>query len=563
MVMLVTRRKVCVLLAAVAIGSLHRSFLCIDARVQPPRAQTPATLQELPQMPRASTLGTEWSSWAATGLLAAGAAALAWRSQARDDSSTTMYGGHDKRTFRGKLHAHTFGKFRLRKGKKRRIKAIKNGTFDASKVVQRGDMEKAMEWLKKKGMAKADKKAGNVAVEGCVASYVHFNNKTIAVLVEVNSETDFVAQNDIFKQFAADMAMQVAANEEVGFMTVDDVPAGIQEKEKALEMAKEDLEGKPDAVKEKIVAGRLRKKFEEKALMNQKWLKDDNITVQEAVKQIIAKLGENIVVRRFERLTLGQGLEKKDDDFAAGVDPRLAWVREKELAKWKTEGEAKEEKKEEPKKEEPKAEEREKAEEKKVVQVSAAQVKELRGRSGAGILDAKKALTECDGDMDKAMEWLKKKGMAKADKKAGNLSAEGVIASYVHFNNKFGVLAEVNSETDFVALNEIFKEFANDVAMQVGALPDVQFVSVEDVPAEVMAKEKELEMGKEDLDGKPDNIKEKIVAGRLRKKFEETALLSQKWIKDEDKTVQEVLKETGGERERERRLSHFSHARGG
>lgn len=97
-------------------------------------------------MPRASTLGTEWSSWAATGLLAAGAAALAWRSQARDDSSTTMYGGHDKRTFRGKLHAHTFGKFRLRKGKKRRIKAIKNGTFDASKVVQRGQPEPEHPW---------------------------------------------------------------------------------------------------------------------------------------------------------------------------------------------------------------------------------------------------------------------------------------------------------------------------------------------------------------------------------------------------------------------------------
>ncbi|CAK9048845.1 unnamed protein product [Durusdinium trenchii] len=96
-------------------------------------------------MPRAS-LGTEWSSWAATGLLAAGAAALAWRSQARDDSSTTMYGGHDKRTFRGKLHAHTFGKFRLRKGKKRRIKAIKNGTFDASKVVQRGQPEPEHPW---------------------------------------------------------------------------------------------------------------------------------------------------------------------------------------------------------------------------------------------------------------------------------------------------------------------------------------------------------------------------------------------------------------------------------
>ncbi|CAE7400709.1 PETs, partial [Symbiodinium pilosum] len=159
-----------------------------------------------------------------------------------------------------------------------------------------------------------------------------------------------------------------------------------------------------------------------------------------------------------------EGLEKKEDDFAAGV--------EKELAKYKNAGgEAKEEKKEEKeeKKEEPKEEkkEEEKKEEKPKVAVSAAQVKELRGRSGAGILDAKKALTECGGDMDEAMEWLKKKGMAKADKKAGNLSAEGVIASYVHFNSKLGVLVEVNSETDFVAINAIFKEFAADVAMQI------------------------------------------------------------------------------------------------
>ncbi|CAJ1374830.1 unnamed protein product [Effrenium voratum] len=173
-------------------------------------------------------------------------------------------------------------------------------------------MDAAMEWLKKKGMAKADKKAGNVAVEGCVASYVHFNNK-IAVLVEVNSETDFVANNEIFKQFASDVAMQVAANDEVVCLTTDDVPEDVKQKEKETEMAKdEDLAGKPDNIKEKIVAGRLSKKFESKALMNQTWLKDEDISVQEAVKQIIAKLGENIVVRRFERLTLGEGLEKKE-----------------------------------------------------------------------------------------------------------------------------------------------------------------------------------------------------------------------------------------------------------
>lgn len=425
------------------------------------------------------------------------------------------------------------------------VKALRErsraGILDCKKALTEcgGDMDKAMEWLKKKGMAKADKKAGNVAVEGCVASYVHFNNK-IAVLVEVNSETDFVASNAIFKEFTADVAMQIAANSDVGYVTTDDVPAAEMEKEKQLEMTKEDLEGKPDAIKEKIVGGRLKKKFEEKALMSQKWLKDEDITVQEAVKQTIAKLGENIVIRRFQRLTLGEGLEKKDDDFAAGV--------EKELAKYKNAGgEAKEEKKEE--KEEKKEEkpeekkEEEKKEEKPKVAVSAAQVKELRGRSGAGILDAKKALTECEGDMDKAMDWLKKKGMAKADKKAGNLSAEGVIASYVHFNSKLGVLVEVNSETDFVAINSIFKEFASDVAMQIAANPDVNFISVDDVPADMMEKEKALEMEKEDLAGKPDAIKEKIVSGRLRKKFEESALLSQKWLKDEDKTVQEVLKE--------------------
>lgn len=409
------------------------------------------------------------------------------------------------------------------------------GILDCQKALKEsdGDMEKAMEWLKKKGMAKADKKAGNAAVEGNITSYVHFNSK-IAVLVEVNSETDFAAGNDIFKDFTADIAMQIAANPDVAYVSADDVPEEMKVKERELEMKKEDLEGKPDNVKDKIVEGRLKKKFEEKALLSQKWLKDEDQSVEQAVKATVAKLGENIIIRRFVRLTLGEGLEKKDADFAAGV--------EKELSKYKTDGAAPPEPKKEPEPEAPKAPEAAKPEEPKVA-VSAAAVKALRERSGAGILDSKKALAACDNDVDKAMEWLKKKGMAKADKKAGNLSVEGAVDSYVHFNSKLGVIVEVNSETDFVAINAIFKEFVKDVAMQIAANPSIQYVSTDDVDPAEYEKEKALEMNKEDLAGKPDNIKEKIVDGRLKKKFEEVALLGQKWLKDEEKTVQDVLKE--------------------
>merc|ERR1712039_121821 len=190
-----------------------------------------------------------------------------------------------------------------------------------------GDVDKAMEWLKKKGMAKADKKAGNLSAEGAIASYVHFNSK-LGVIVEVNSETDFVAINSIFKEFAGDVAMQIAANPTVVCISSEDVPQDVKEKEKALEMAKEDLAGKPDNIKDKIVEGRLRKKYEEMSLLRQKWLKDEDKTVEEVLKEKIAKLGENIVIRRFERLVLGEGLEKKDDDFAAGVEKELSKYRQ-------------------------------------------------------------------------------------------------------------------------------------------------------------------------------------------------------------------------------------------
>merc|ERR1712217_721692 len=123
------------------------------------------------------------------------------------------------------------------------------------------------------------------------------------------------------------MGMQIAANPTVTCVSTDEVPADVQQKEKDIEMQKEDLAGKPDDIKEKIVEGRLRKRYEEMALLNQKWLKDEEKTVRDVLKEKVAKLGENIVIRRFARINLGEGLEKKDDDFAAGVEKELAKYR--------------------------------------------------------------------------------------------------------------------------------------------------------------------------------------------------------------------------------------------
>ena len=146
-----------------------------------------------------------------------------------------------------------------------------------------------------------------------------------------------------------------------------------------------------------------------------------------------------------------------------------------------------------------------------MAQISAKLVKDLRTQSGAGMMDCKKALTENDGDMTKAMEWLRQKGIASAGKKQSRVAAEGLVDSYIHTGGRIGVLVEVNCETDFVARGDAFKELVRDIAMQIAACPNVEYIKVEDIPTEVAAKEKEIEMGRDDLAGKPDNIKEKIV----------------------------------------------------
>ncbi len=178
--------------------------------------------------------------------------------------------------------------------------------------------------------------------------------------------------------------------------------------------------------------------------------------------------------------------------------------------------------------------------------ITAKLVKDLRDKTGAGMMDCKKALNETDGNLDKAIEWLRKKGIASAEKKSGRVAAEGAIGSYIHTGSRVGVLLELNCETDFVARGEIFQSLLKDISMQVAACPNVEFVSVDDVPQDVVEKEKLIEMGRDDLASKPEQIREKIVEGRIAKRLKELVLLDQPYIKDSALTVEQLVKQTAG-----------------
>ncbi|KHN40125.1 Elongation factor Ts [Glycine soja] len=418
------------------------------------------------------------------------------------------------------------------------------GMMDCKKALSEtgGDIIKAQEYLRKKGLSSADKKASRVTAEGRIGSYIH--DSRIGVLVEVNCETDFVSRGEIFKELVDDIAMQVAACPQVEFLVTEDVPEEIVNKEKEIEMQKEDLLSKPEQIRSKIVEGRIRKRLEELALLEQSYIKDDKVAVKDFIKQTIATIGENIKVKRFVRFNLGEGLEKKSQDFAAEVAAQTA-AKPAPM----------------PAKEQPAVPEAKETEPKQsTVAVSASLVKQLREETGAGMMDCKKALAETGGDLEKAQEYLRKKGLSTADKKSSRLAAEGRIGSYIH-DSRIGVLIEVNCETDFVGRGEKFKELVDDLAMQVVACPQVQFVSIEDIPETIVNKEKELEMQREDLLSKPENIREKIVEGRILKRLGELALLEQPFIKDDSVLVKDLVKQTVaalGENIKVRRFVRFT-----
>ena len=177
-----------------------------------------------------------------------------------------------------------------------------------------------------------------------------------------------------------------------------------------------------------------------------------------------------------------------------------------------------------------------------MAEVTAAMVKELRERTGAGMMDCKRALGETGGDIEKALHYLREKGLAVAAKKAGRVATEGIIDSYIHLTGRVGVLIEVNCETDFVARTDDFRSFVHDLALQVAAARP-EFICREDVPVEVVGKEKEILAAQVKEEGKPEKIVQKIVDGRLEKFFKEVCLLEQSFIKNPDITVQQLLNE--------------------
>ena len=202
------------------------------------------------------------------------------------------------------------------------VKALRESTgagmMDCKKALEEssGDIEAAKQYLREKGLAASAKRDDRENNQGLVALGIEGST---AAMVQLKCETDFVARGDMFQELLRDVAMQVAACPGVEYVTTDEIPAEIREREKAIEMGRDDLDGKPEQMKEKIVEGRINKRLKVLALMEQPFIKDSSISVAELVKQTAGKIGENVRVRRFTRYTLGEGIEVEETDFAAEV----------------------------------------------------------------------------------------------------------------------------------------------------------------------------------------------------------------------------------------------------
>ena len=177
------------------------------------------------------------------------------------------------------------------------------------------------------------------------------------------------------------------------------------------------------------------------------------------------------------------------------------------------------------------------------LEISSILVKELRQKTGAGMMDCKKALQQTNGNFDEAVKALRQKGLASANKKVNRKAIEGLVNSYIHMGGKIGVLVEVNCETDFVARHEQFQDLVKNIAMQIAACPEVNFIKTDDIPQNVIDQEKEIELQKDDLGSKPSEIKEKIIAGRVEKTLKTLSLLNQPFVRNPTITVEEVIKE--------------------
>jgi elongation factor Ts len=198
------------------------------------------------------------------------------------------------------------------------------------------------------------------------------------------------------------------------------------------------------------------------------------------------------------------------------------------------------------------------------MEITSTMVKELRERTGAGMMDCKKALLECEGNAEKAVDFLREKGLAAAAKKAGRIAAEGIVDSYIHMGGRIGVLVEVNCETDFVAKTDNFKTLVHDIAMHIAAA-NPQFVQREEVPTEALDKEKEVLRAQALNEGKPEKIVDKMVEGRIEKYYKEVCLMEQPYVKDPDKSIKDLIGEATasiGEKISIRRFTRYERGEG-
>ncbi|MBT9544501.1 MAG: translation elongation factor Ts [Candidatus Sericytochromatia bacterium] len=195
-----------------------------------------------------------------------------------------------------------------------------------------------------------------------------------------------------------------------------------------------------------------------------------------------------------------------------------------------------------------------------MMSISAEMVKTLREKTGVGMMECKKALLETEGDLEKAQDYLRKKGLADAAKRGDRTTAEGLIEAYIHMGGQIGVMLELNCETDFVARNETFKTLAKDIAMHIAASNPL-YVNKEEVPAELVAKEKEILMAQPDMASKPENVREKIIEGRIEKFYEQICLLNQPFVKDPSLKIADLVNKsisTLGEKIQVKRFTRFS-----
>ena len=177
------------------------------------------------------------------------------------------------------------------------------------------------------------------------------------------------------------------------------------------------------------------------------------------------------------------------------------------------------------------------------LEINSALVKKLREKTGAGMMNCKKALQETNGDFDEAIKTLRQKGLASADKKVNRKVIEGLVNSYIHTGGKIGVLVEVNCETDFVARREEFQELIKNIAMKIAASPEVIYIRTDDIPEEIFLAEKEIELKKDDLNTKSDEMKNKIILGRVKKTLKSLSLIDQPFIRNPNITIEELIKE--------------------